>query len=219
MRDLLPRICLFVFFIAGCSSSKNFYIEPDYRNNKLNSPMLIVPIERDWFDNDTRHMFGHLSGNGKNMFYASIGALFSETFDSKLEVVDRNENISGSMFEPANLETGSLDFTVMVPRKETAIEKHDFSPRIILILDQYYFQQKEENISGSSYAGHEGEVQKFLYFETKYVYWDIETDTPLAWGVSDAVIQVSRAKPPSNADYQRVLARAVHKIANQGPLI
>ncbi|MDX1671929.1 MAG: hypothetical protein R3211_06280 [Balneolaceae bacterium] len=219
MRVFFLTSITVLLLLAGCSTTRNYYIEPEYQKSKIRSSVLVLPIQREWFEDNYMHTFGSLSGNQKTAFYSSLRHLFSEQINSELYAVDPSKNFPDSLFMSTTLSTGASQFEAMVPRKNVKLEFEGVMPRIVLVLDQYFYREKSELSGGSSYAGHEAEVKNFLYFETKYVYWDTEKGVPLAWGVSDAHIEMPAGESIGFQDYLAVLSKAVDKVAKQGPIL
>lgn len=212
-KNYLLIAVLLTAVIAGCSSSKNYYLEPEYQENKVNSSVTVLPVWRSWFGNFPYYNFGSLSGTGKNVFSSSIQSLFSEYLSSNVEAISSPSQIDTTNFTVANINREDQSFSIITPKDNARVS----STRFILLLDQFYFRQKSElSANASSYAGHEGSEQKSLYFVTKYAYWDTETNKLVGWGTSQASKQIS--DKPKYSDYAEVLSQAVREIAAQGPV-
>lgn len=212
-KNYLFVTVLIAVVLAGCSSSKNYYLEPEYQENKVNSSVTVLPVWRSWFGNFPYYNFGSLSGTGKNVFDSSLQPLFSEYLSSNVEAISSPGQIDTTNFTIANVNHEDQSFSIITPKENAKVS----SSRFVLLLDQFYFRQKSElSTNASSYAGHEGSVKRMLYFVTKYAYWDTQTNKIVGWGTSNASTQIS--EKPEVSDYAEVLSEAVQKIAKQGPI-
>ena len=181
--------------LLGCSSSE-YYIDPAYSEEKVNTSVLVLPIQRDWFGGSFSHTFGSLSGQGKTTFYNSFEPLLSNSLESSIKMVDSDQSVDDEKFERTKMKFGEDSTNVLIPKEESTFDSSDFQPKIILVLDQYYFLQEEKTTGNSSYAGHEqGITRTVLYFETKYIYWDTEQRKAIAWGTTDSRVTVISAEP------------------------
>lgn len=204
---------LFAVVLAGCSSSKNYYLEPEYQEEKVNSSVTVLPVWRSWFGNFPYYNFGSLSGTGKNVFDSSIQPMFSEYLSSNVEAISSSSQIDTTNFTITNVNHEDQSFSIITPKENAKVS----SSRFILLLDQFYFRQKSElSVNANSYAGHEGSEQIMLYFVTNYAYWDTETNKIVGWGTTNASTQIS--EQPEVSDYSEVLSKTVQKIASQGPV-
>lgn len=138
---------------------------------------------------------------------------------SSIQLFDTEKSLDGRLFSPVSLTSGKDSIQVMLPTDDAQLTLPEYQPRMVLILDQFYYRKKRETVGGSSYAGHEATTRNFLYFETKYTYWDTETDKPIAWGSSAASKIIPSDEALSYPDYLEVLSKAVKKIVDQGPLL
>jgi hypothetical protein len=188
MRTSLPILAFLIVSIIGCSPAKNYYIDPVYSENKLQAEVLVLPLQRNWFEGNYSHTFGSLSGTAETTFYNSLEPLISENVYSRIQVIDQEQTFDEEMFQPAKLKIGKDSVNVMMPARRSNFSLSDFKPEIVLVLDQYFFRKRQKASSGSSYAGHEGgDPKTILYFETKYIYW-IRTNTSLSRGAIQALL-------------------------------
>lgn len=207
--------------LLGCSSSQEFYIDPSYSEEKVNASVLVLPLQRDWFDQSLRHNFGSISGQGETSFYNSLGPLLSNHLQSSVEMIDPEQSFDGEMFEQTKLNSGKDSIDVLVPTEQSSFNSGDHQPEIVLLLDQYYFLTEEKTTGNSSYGGHEeGITRTILYFETKYIYWDTEQKEAIAWGNTDSSVTLDKKTDnASSSDYYDVLSKAVEKMSERGLLL
>lgn len=212
----IVSVLLITLFVSACSSSKNYYLEPEFKNSKTNGTVLIMPIDRFRFGN-FQHTFGSLSGDERTTFNSQLAPLFSQYANVRVSMLNEDEMVDTENFKISSLQTEDNMFETIIPAENANLSFSGEQPRFVLMLDQYYYRQKEEEVGGGSYAGHEPEIQRTLYFETKYVYWDTTRKQPVGWGVSTASSEVSVTV--TRSDYVEVLSKAVRKIVNQGPIV
>ena len=219
MRAQLFLIAIFTILFSACSSTKEYYIEPEFQKEKISSSVLIVPVQQKWFEANFSHAFGQLSGTGKTTFYSSLENLMSEKLRSRIKMVGSDQSFNGNLFRSTTLDSKSGEFQVMLPVDDKQFDLPEYKPGIVLILDQYYYYKKKKNFGGTGYAGHETTAQNVLYFETKYIYWDTSAGKPVAWGSSYASKSISDKQVPGQDDYREVLSKVFDKVVKQGPLL
>ena len=212
-------LAFIIILFAGCASSKDYYIEPEFENSKKTSSVLVVPIQQSWFENNYSHPFGQLRGNARNIFYSSLESLMATRLQSKIEMVNADQNFNGDLFESTSLAFDGNSYQVMLPTDDIQFEMSEYKPEMVLLLDQYFYYKRKEATGGLGYAGHEAKTQNILYFETKYIYWDTVNDKAVAWGSSHASKKVSNSQTVDLQDYREVLSKAVDKVIKQGPVL
>lgn len=214
-------IVLITANLLGCSPSQDFYVDPSFSEEKMDASVLVLPIQRDWFDQDLRHNFGSLSGQGKTSFYNSLGPLLSDKLQSSVEMVDSEQSFDDEMFTQKKLSSGVDSLNVLLPTEQSTFNSGNLQPEIVLILDQYYFLKEEKTTGNSSYGGHEeGITRTILYFETKYIYWHTEQKEAIAWGNTNSSVTLDKSTDDaSSSDYYEVLSKAVEKMSDRGPLL
>lgn len=212
-------IACLVILVAGCSSSKDYFIEPELENQKKPSSILVVPIQQNWFENNYSHSFGKLSGHARNIFYSSLESLMSDKLRSRIKMINEDQNYDGTLFKSTLLPFGGNSYEVMLPTDDLQFEMPEYKPELVLLLDQYFYYKRKEATGGLGYAGHEAKTQNILYFETKYIYWDTSKNKAVAWGNSYASKKVSNSPKINPEDYRLVLSEAVEKVIQQGPVL
>lgn len=207
--------------LLGCSTSKEYHIDPAYSEEKMDASVLILPIQRNWFDQNVRHNFGSLSGQGETSFYNSLGPLLSDKLQSSVEMADPKQSFDDENFRQKKLDFGKDSVNVMLPTEQSTFNSANEQPEIVLILDQYYFLKEEQTTGNSSYAGHEeGITRTILYFETKYIYWNTEQKEAIAWGNTNSSVTLDKkTDKASSSDYHELLSKAVEKMSDRGPLL
>ena len=221
MKNTFFLLCAFLAggLIAGCSTSKSFHIEPEYQKNKKTSSVLVLPIQRTWFQNNYTYTFGNVSGTGGKVFWESLENLLARNLKSMVEVPSRDATLDTGTFEATSLPFEAGETEVMIPNLASGTD-FEFNGRradMVLLLDKFYYRKVREFVGGNSYAGHEGREKTFLYFETKYVYWDAERKKIAAWGSTDASVTIGQ--DAGYSDYLEALDKAVKKIAKNSPVI
>jgi len=219
-RSAYSMILLFfaVAVFSGCGSTENFYLDPEYQDQKSTSPVLVIPVQKDWFTDLYQHPFGYLKGKDEQAFNSLIKPLFSEHTGSMITVIASGENMDEEKFKVTTLPIGNIQHNVIVPTEQAEFQTPDSNPRFVLLLDQFYFRKLKQSTSSSGYAGHEGgEGQQRLYFRTLYVYWDTVRKKPVAWGSSED--SISYSDNLSFPDYSELLSRVLKKIVDRGPVI
>lgn len=208
---------LLITILAACSSSQPFYLDSDYREAKVESPVLILPLERHQFENFYEHTFGTLSGNEKRAFDTQLESLFRQ-YAGTTAYLNEDEELEKEEFEILTLDMNGDSIELLVPKAGTDAVSAPGDVRFLLLLDQFTFREASETVGGSSYAGHEGSQEKsYLHFETKYVYWDRETEQPVGWGVARGKTEVGEGNIASE-HYATVLSQAMERIAKNGPV-
>lgn len=220
-KIFFPFLVLITVSLLGCSSSKEFYLDPSYSEEKVNASVLVLPLQRDWFDGNLNHTFGSVSGQAKTAFYNSLEPLLSINLESSIEMIDSEQSFDDEMFEPTRLKNGEESLNVLLPKEYSTFNSSDDQPKIVLLLDQYYFLTEEKTTGNSTYGGHEeGITRTILYFETKYIYWHTEQKEAIAWGNTDSSVTLDKKTDnASSSDYYEVLSKAVEKMSKQGPLL
>lgn len=213
----LFSILLLGLLISYCSTSQNYYLEPDFENEKIESSLFVIPVERSLFNGFEHYAFSALRGTEKTIFETSLSPYLSEFSNSNVKIMESKEPLDEEDFEIDSLETSESKFAVLLPKSGTQVLNNEETPRFVLLLDQFYFRALEKTIGGSSYAGHEGQsIRRTLVFETKYVYWDNEKREAVGWGVANADLNFQ--EEPSNEDYSKLLEQALEDIVKRGPL-
>jgi len=219
-RELFLCLVLLISTLLGCSSSKEYYIDPSYEKQKVDTSVLVLPLQRDWFQGNYTHTFGTLSGSAKTTFYNSMRPLLSRNLNSDIQMVDPNTSFNGEMFQSSMLKFGSDSLNVFVPDQQSNFNISGSQPEIILLLDKYFFRKKRKVFGSSSYAGHEeGTTKTVLQFETKYIYWDTKQQKPIAWGNTDSSVTLGKSPEVKDSDYELVLSKAVDKMLKRSPIL
>lgn len=209
-------IVITVLFISSCSSTQNYYLDPAYQKEKSSESVLVVPVQKKWFQNAFHHNFGHLSGRDQSMFYAMISPLFNEYAATTINIVSFEQEIDESNFTFNRFPVREHVTDFVVPKEDARFPKATGNYRFVLLLDEYFFSKRTKKSSTSTYAGHRGEDQLLYIFQTKYLYWDTKRKEAVAWGVvqSDLPYKDNLGFP----DYSQLLSRAIGQIIQNGPV-
>ncbi|MDZ7772152.1 MAG: hypothetical protein U5K31_05340 [Balneolaceae bacterium] len=78
-RNLLPALLMAATLLAGCSSSGNYYLAPDYQENKVNEEVLILPVKQEIFARYFQHTFGFLSSTQEEIFWDALERGYSRS--------------------------------------------------------------------------------------------------------------------------------------------
>lgn len=207
---------LLLSFAISCSSSAPYFIEPTYEETKSDLPVAVMPLQKEWFSENMHHNFGNLTSTQKRAFNSFLAPLFSENISSSVNVVGDDTSPDENNFKQVELRIGDSKFRTFIPNEDLDLGETENDSRFIILLDQYYFQEKVIEPTRSSYVATNSESKNFLYFETKYVYWDKVKKMPVAWGTSNSSVQVNNQIKFS--EYSVVLGRAIKNIAKWGPV-
>lgn len=219
-RELFLCLVLLISTLVGCSSSKEYYIDPSYKEQKVDTSVLVLPLQRDWFQGNFTHTFGTLSGSAKTTFYNSMRPLLSRNLSSDIQMIDPGTSFNSKMFQHSMLKFGSDSLNVFVPDQQSNFSISGSQPEIILLLDKYFFRKKRKVFGSSSYAGHEeGTTKTVLQFETKYIYWDTKQQKPIAWGNTGSSVTLGKSPEVKDSDYEMVLSKAVDKMLKRSPIL
>lgn len=219
MRTLSISL-LVLFLLSGCSSPRNFYVESDYSENKIDSNVLVVPIKRSWFPNNRSHTFGSLSGKGQTSFYNYFEDVLANKISSNVEMIPYEQHLDEKLFTSSKLEIGSDSIDVLLPTPDIKFESGDFDPEVVLLLDKYFFRKVMKRSGRASYAGREGGQKRYqLYFETNYIFWQIEKQKPIAWGTTSGITDLPSTGDANSQKYYQAILRAAEKISDQGPVL
>lgn len=221
MRVQKYLIAFLVILFTACSTTKEYYLDPEFEQEKVSSSILIVPVQESWFEEkeNLSHTFGKLSGTAEKTFYTSLEKLMSQKLRSKIKMAGSDQTFKGDLFKSTILNSGNNSLQVMLPLDDKQFDLTGYEPEIVLLLDQFYYFKREQEVGGLGYAGHESKSQNLLYFETKYMYWNTENSKPVAWGSSYASKKISGNQVLGLSDYREVLSKAMDKLIKQGPVL
>jgi hypothetical protein len=219
-RELLLCIVLVSATLLGCSTSKEYYIDPTYEKQKVDTSVLVLPLQRDWFQGQFTHTFGTLNGPGQTTFYNSMQPLLAKSLTSNIQMIEPGTSFDSKMFRSSKLKFGSDSLSVLIPDQQSNFSMSGSQPEIILLLDKYFFRKQRKAVGGSSYAGHEGGSTKtVLQFETKYIYWNTKQHKPIAWGNTASSVTLGKSPDVTNSDYELVLSKALDKMVKRSPIM
>lgn len=218
-RELLLCLVFMAVTLLGCSATKEYYIDPSYEDQKIDTSVLVLPLQRDWFQENYTHTFGTLSGSAKTTFYNSMQPLLAKNLNSDIQMVDPGTSFKSEMFQSSKLKFGSDSLNVYIPDRQSNFSLSGNQPEIILLLDKYFFRKKRKVFGSSSYAGHEeGTTKTVLQFETKYIYWNTKQQKPIAWGNTESSVTLGKSPEVTGSDYELVLSKAVDKMLKRSPI-
>lgn len=217
-RCFLPVLVLAILLSAGCSSSKNFYLEDQYQNGKEDTSVMILPLDREYFPENYEYTFGHFNTDQEQVFRSTAEVTFSQTAGVPTYLFS-GDSVNSDMFRPSELETGNSSFEVLTPTDASGIQAGNNSgnPGFVLLLDGFTFDRETVTVEGSGYAGHEQSAKFVLVFETRYLYWNPRTSSTAGWGTVRSSIDLE-GQNPTRDEYSEVLADVMRTIAQNGPV-
>ncbi len=217
-RCFLPVLALAILLSAGCSSSKNFYLEEEYQNGKEDTSVMILPLDRDYFPDSYEYTFGFFSSEQEQVFRSTAEVTFSRTAGVPTYLFS-GDSVNSATFRPSELETGNRSFEVLTPTDPSGIQGYSNSgnPGFVLLLDGFTFERETVTVEGSGYAGHEQSAKFVLVFETRYVYWNPRTSSVAGWGTARSSVDLE-GQNPSRDEYSEVLTDVMRTIAQNGPV-
>lgn len=215
-RNLLPALLMAAALLAGCSSSGNYYLSPDYQENKVNEEVLILPVKQEIFARYFQHTFGFLSSTQEEIFWDALERGYSRSAGVTARTYNY-DSIDSADFKITSLDIRDGTMEVITPSGTRQFQVEGVSPGFVLLLDQFSFEKTAENAGSSGYAGHEREIDYSLRFETKYVYWDTRNNAPVAWGIATSDKDLD-GEEATEDDYNDLLAQVLERIAENGPV-
>lgn len=220
MRNLYLMSLLVVGAVlaAGCSSTQSYFLDPEYQENKTKAPVGILMIEKEQFPEVYTHTFSSLRSREARTVRLFLEPLYSTAAETEAWLVPDETIANPQSFESRRFTVETDSFHVMVPESRRALSFSGRSPRYLLILDQYHYQQVAESSSESSYAGHEASITQVLVFETRYVYWDVTQEQVVGYGTARSQMNLE-AEEPTVSEYSDVLSESLKQIARWGPII
>lgn len=220
MRNSSIFLILLSIAIISCSSSKNYYVESDYSQEKLNTSVLVVPLQSSWFEGNLTHTFGSLSGTAQTTFYNSFGSILSGKVNSDVKMIDSEQFYNADYFQPSKLKVGKDSLNVLLPTNTSNFNASEFNPEVVLLLDKFYFRKQTTSTPSSTYSGHEGSTKSYkLYFETNYVFWHTQKQKAIAWGNTNSSVDLSSPNSSDSVPYYEAITKAIEKLSKQGPII
>ncbi len=207
---------LLLFLITSCAGSPNQHLVSEFEDRTFQSSISLVMIELEpLFDRFPDHSFGAFRPEERDHVEGRLDQILSETTTATIRGFDLDLDQEKVPFERRELEVRNGPFNMILPEEGTLLGSQNRGSRFVIILDQYRFEPYEQIIRGDSYAGHEGEVQHRMRFETKYAIWDNQNGEAIAWGTIDTNhLHLSTNRPLM---YDNLLLQAMRKIIEVSP--
>ena len=207
-----------LFSLISCNSkSTQVLLDDDLELNRNQTVSLLIIEAEPLFNKFPNYTFGALRPTEQKIFNSDLARIVSEQTQSPFIGKKNLERMDTESFEIKNFETKSVSFEMISPKSGTMVNDENIESRFTLILDQFYFTPYEVQTGGGSYAGHEGEPQTRIAFETTYLIWDNEQKKEVAYGkVNSSHILY---QDDIEKSYREALASAFQKIIDVSPLI
>lgn len=219
MGSILIFSVLGFLFITSCASTSNQYLASEYTDRSEDVTLSILPIESDvFFEYFPGYIFGKLEADQSNTFEHYLPTFIERNSRADVKEVLVGSSEMGSDFELKSLPLDSeSNISILGPKENTSVENSENPTRFTLILDQFNYQMFEIETGGGTYAGHEGETETRLKFETKYLIWDNQEGKPAAWGKVDSITRYTSME--RDVLYQQLLDKAMEQIINKSPFL
>ena len=216
-RNLLPLFA--VLLLGSCASKKNQFLAQEYRNPIVNATVSILTIDREnLYDTFPNHHFGSLLPEQQYLFDSRLTTILNKETRADVEGVVDNSIFRYVQFEVRHYPLKKDSLLILSPISGTTLLKSSKVSSFVLILDQFHFLPVQIQSGDSSYAGHESEIQTFMYFKTRYLIWDNTKGEAVAWGevTSDKLMY-----PTQNSMdmYSDLLSDAFYQIVEKSPFV
>lgn len=187
LRFASPLFLLSIFFlslfITSCSNNANQYLLEDVEIQESDITISLLTIEIDeLYDQFPDHVFGALRPTERSIFNNQLSELFATKTRSRVKGKLSTSALLEHPFQERVFEMNNRSIKMIAPEPGTTIRNGDEQTRFVVVLDQFYFTPYQVQVGGDSYAGHEGDTENRVRFDTKYLIWDNEKREAIAWG-------------------------------------
>lgn len=207
-----------LFSLISCNSkSTQVLLDDDLELNRSQTVSLLIIEAGPLFKQFPDYTFGALRPTEKKVFSNDLVRIMSEQTQTPFIGKKDLGSMNTDSFEIKDFETKSVSFEMISPKSGTTVTDENIESTFTLILDQFYFTPYELQTGGGSYAGHEGQPQTRIAFETTYLIWNNEQKKEIAYGVvhsSHLLYQNDIEK-----SYREALTSAFQKIIDVSPLL
>lgn len=211
---LLSVFVLFVF--TACSNSANQYLLEDVQVSEEDISISLLTIEIDeLYSQFPDHEFGALRPTERRVFTEQLSQLFASHTRSHVSGKLSTSALLEHPFQERTFNLRNRSLTMIAPESGTVIKNGSDETRFVVVLDKFYFTQYQVQIGGDTYAGHEGEREKRLRFDTKYLIWDNEKRDAIAWGKIETNERLNESNQTET--YRMLVLEAFNRIIRHSP--
>lgn len=215
-RALLLLFTLSVLFFSACSNNANQYLLEDVSLSDSEVTISLLTIEIDeLYGQFPDHEFGALRPAERRLFNEQLSQLFASNTISRVTGKLSTSALLEHPFQERTFQVRNRSLTMIAPEAGTTIQNGSDETRFVVVLDKFYFTPYQVQVGGDTYAGHEGDIERRLRFETKYLIWDNEKRDAIAWGMVEANEALSQTN--QNETYRLLVLDAFRKIIQHSP--
>lgn len=209
-------ILLISLFILSCSNNANQYLLDDIEVHESEMTISLLTIEIDeLYDQFPNHQFGALRPAERAIFDNHLPGLFARKTQSQVYGKLNSNLLLQHSFTKRNFGLRNNEIQIIAPEPGTKIQANDEGSRFIVILDQYYFTPYNVQVGGDTYAGHEGDIENRIKFETKYVIWDNVAQDAIAWGALESNERLNMSN--QSLTYRQLVSNIFEQIIRASP--
>jgi hypothetical protein len=214
LRKAILAVTAFLFI--SCSNNANQYLIEDFEvsENDISISVLTIDINT-LYDQFPNHVFGALRPAERTMFDNNLHDLLGSQTRSRVAGQLPHTVLLDHDFEERYFSVRNGDLRIISPAKGSSLMQSGTESRFVVILDQFHFTPYQNHVGGDTYAGHEGEIETRIRFETKYIIWDNELGDAIAWGKIDNNERLSQNNP--NSTYRALISDAFNRIVRMSP--
>ena len=216
-KKILFFSSIFVLFVlTACSNNANQYLLEDVYVNESDISISLLTIEIDeLYSQFPNHEFGALRPTERRVFNEQLIQLFASNTRSHVTGKLSTSALLEHPFQERSFNLRNSTLTMIAPEQGTVVRNGSDKSRFVVVLDKFYFTQYQVQVGGDTYAGHEGEMERRLRFDTKYLIWDNEKRDAIAWGK----IETNEALNQSNQTetYRSLVLDAFRRIIQHSP--
>jgi hypothetical protein len=216
LRKASPLFFFVLLFFISCSNNANQYLIEDFEVSEAEISISLLTINIDeMYDRFPNHVYGALRPAEREIFDNHLHDLLSSQTRSFVNGQMSHTVLLDFDFEERFFNVRNNQLRMISPVRGTDLSNGTNESRFVIILDQFYFTSYQNQVGGDSYAGHEGEIETRVRFETKYMIWDNEMGDAIAWGRIDTNERLSMSNQAST--YRTLIADAFNRIVRMSP--
>lgn len=188
----------------------------DVEINESDISISLLTIEIDeLYDQFPDHQFGALRPTERSIFNEQLTQLFASKTRSRVTGKLSTSALLEHPFQERTFEVNNRSLKMIAPEPGTTINNGSDHSRFVVVLDQFYFTPYQVQVGGDSYAGHEGDVENRIRFDTKYLIWDNEKREAIAWGKIETNERLNNNNQSST--YRNLVLEAFNRIIQRSP--
>lgn len=205
-----------VLIISACSNNANQYLLEDINLSDSEITISLLTIEIDeLYGQFPDHEFGALRPAERRVFNEQLSQLFASNTSSQVKGKLSTSALLQHPFQERTFQVRNRALTMIAPETGTTIQNGTNETRFVVVLDKFYFTPYQVQVGGDTYAGHEGETENRLKFETKYLIWDNDKRDAIAWGMVESNEVMSQVN--QSETYRLLVLDAFRKIIRVSP--